>query len=369
MKIILIILLVACLSSFSACTHDHQKSFAIWDFNKTLQPYLIKVVSNGIVGYDTATRYIEKHATDNELKALSQSEHPVLRALAFREMLERPTFNHFDLMMNNLDDTAMVIVDEGEFGYQFMRVSDDILQNGRWKDTIMKNKTVDAVITKHNYLKSAYMVVSNIKTDNKYYPYIKDMATRKRNYDEDVGEMAFDEIENALYALAAFKKPQDIPVIKELLMRNYWRMSYSSFGLMQEFPNETYLDVFEKFYHYSFYRTICRDQHIDIAISFIHSIAIYKNERSEKILSSILNRKPFMPCGADTNYLKRELIFAIWNNPCEAYLKIRKQVENSVKHYEENDKKNQIELPPLEVDTTLFRKDTSKEKELIRWWQ
>ena len=61
MKFIFIILLVASLTSFSSCDNDNQNSFAIRDFNKTLQPYLIKVVSQGIVGNDTATRYIRQH--------------------------------------------------------------------------------------------------------------------------------------------------------------------------------------------------------------------------------------------------------------------------------------------------------------------
>ncbi len=73
-----------------------------------------------------------------------------------------------------------------------------------------------------------------------------------------------------------------------------------------------------------------------------------------------------MSCPIDTNYLKRELVFVIWNNPCEAYINIRKQVEMSVNKYEEDDKINQIEIPHLELDSTLFPKGSSKEP--VTWW-
>lgn len=346
------------LAAFISCHNRHRNTYAIRDFNSNLQPYLVKVVSNGIVGFDTFTRYIQFHTTDNELKQLSQSEHPVLRAIAFREMLERPTFNHFELIMNNLDDTAIVGTYAGERGIQYVKISDDILYHGRWIDTISKNKTIEEIIIKHNYLNSAYTKLLNIEPKELYYPYIREMAQRKKNYDEEIGEMDFDKIEYALYALAKFKKSEDIPIIKGSLLSNWWRMSQLSFRLMQEYPNETYLDVYEKFYPGSFYLKICRDQNINDAASFINSIATYKNERSALILNTILSRKPFMPCSTDTNTLKEELIYAIWNNRCNAYSKMIRQVESLVKNYE----KNKIELL---VEPVKLPQDTSAEP--IRW--
>src|SRR5215467_2999665 len=117
------ILEVYCMKSFivililvgaMGCKRTTKFSYAINDFRESLQPYLEQVVSNGIVEYDTATRFIQVHATDKELIQLSHSEHPVLRAIAFRTMLDRPSFDHFSLIMNNLDDTAIVPITDGE---------------------------------------------------------------------------------------------------------------------------------------------------------------------------------------------------------------------------------------------------------------
>jgi len=83
---------------------------------------------------------LSKMATDNELKDLSQSEHPVLRSSAFREMFHRKSFNHFDVLMSHLDDTAIVDTDAGEFGIWTRTVSDDILAEASWETHEAKNK-------------------------------------------------------------------------------------------------------------------------------------------------------------------------------------------------------------------------------------
>src|SRR5687767_1037781 len=114
----------------TGCNRSNRNTYAIRDFRPSLQPSLIEVVSKGIVGFDTATRFIQSHASDKELRQLARSEHPVLRAVAFRTMLDRPSFNHFDVIMNNLDDTATVATDAGEWGIRYSTISDDILYHG-----------------------------------------------------------------------------------------------------------------------------------------------------------------------------------------------------------------------------------------------
>ncbi len=360
------------LLALAGCNHDVRTTYAIRDFSKTLQPYLVSVVSEGVVGHDTATRFIIKHITDEDLKRLSQSEHPVLRTLAFREMQDRPTFDHYNLIMTHLDDTAIVSIDDGEWGIRYRRVSDEVLQHGRWKDTFALKRTIDEVVLKHNYLGSAYGKLTGLERMEVYYPSIKEMSQSERSF----CDYLYDN-EQAFYALAAYRKKEDIPAIKQFLSSNVSRLSEISFGLMEDYPNETYLDVYEKYYPRSFYRKICRDQKTDDAISFIKSVAMYKNDRSEKILSLILNRKPFMPCTTDTNYLRTELMYTIWNNPCIAYSKIRSQVEGPIKKYEEDTRRaaakrnrrykdDKIDSFIPEIDSSYLPKNALKEP--IWWW-
>lgn len=141
-----------------SCKSEHSYNYAIKDFRKGLQPQLEKIVSSDAVGK------LNQLASDKELMQLSLCEHPVLRASAFSEMLSRKSFNHFEILMNHLDDTAMVVTDRKRFDYSRMTVSDYILREATWKSQEEKNKTIDEVITKHNYLRSAYTILPKIET-------------------------------------------------------------------------------------------------------------------------------------------------------------------------------------------------------------
>jgi hypothetical protein len=307
-------------------------------------------VSGGIVGHDSAEIYIENLATDKELLKLSQSEIPILRAVALRTMLDRPTFNHFDLIMNHLDDTAIVPVNAGEWGMWYRTVSDYLVEHGKWKDTSYKAQTIDAIITKHNYLRSAYLGLSKIKLQHKHYKYIKEMIERERPYYE---------IDEALYALASFKKAEDIQLIKKKLLSNNWRMSIRLFDLMKDFPDELYMEVLKKYYSRNFYRLLCKDQDFPIAASFFNTVASYKSVSSQQLLSTMLHRKPFMPCPVDTYFLKQELVYSIWNNDCPVYASLRKQIAAQQRIYEAG----YLKLSP---DTMLLKKDTVPEP--VYWW-
>lgn len=312
---IIILLFVSCK------TQKGKYPYAIRDFRDSLQPLLVNIVSKNIVSYYDNT--LREMLTDKELIQLSQSEQPVLRGWAFREILNRESFNHIDIIMNHLDDTAIAGFDYGEFGTKYSTISDEILHYFEWEDIKIKNKVIDEVLTKHNYLKSAYTILFKIAPQERYYTIIKNMATRKRNYDYENGiEKGFEDIEVALYGLAKFKKKEDIKIIKQLLLSNSWKMSASSFGLMQEFPDSSYMEVYENFYPSDYYDTYFGSD--QTRISFISSIAVYKNNRSAKILEDILNKPPNTCC-----LIKQELVDAIWSNPCDAYSKLRKQIEKS----------------------------------------
>lgn len=337
---------------FWSCKTDNKYSYAIKDFRRSLQPHLTEIVSKGIVKYYDSS--LQSILTDKDLIQLGQSEHPVLRASAFREMLQRNSFNHFDILMNHLDDTAIVATDAGEWGIWYRTVSDDIIKEAKWKDTVDKNKTIDKVITEHNYLRSAYTALSKIQPQERYYAYIKDMATRKRKSIGDYNSSWIGDVEFALYGLAKFRKQEDIKVIKDLLISNAWSMSEVSFNLMKEFPDTSYLEVFETYFERNFYRNICIDGRVDNAVHFVQTIATYKNNRSARILETILNKKPLVNCSADTNWLRDELIYAIWDNPCEAYLKLRRQIEGKVK----DDEKKRMPLPlvdPIDLPAEEIR--------------
>ena len=202
-KLILLVLILT--ANFVSCKTDVRFKYAIRDFKISLQTSLTHIVSKGIVDNDTSVNFLRTHATNQELLNLCQSEHPLLRAVAFRLLLERPDIDHFHLLMNHLDDTSTIAKDAGEWGIKYSTVSDDIIGHSNWKDVQEKNKTIYKVIFEHSYLKSAYNILYKLEPEDKYYKYIKKMAQEDRD---------FNDIEYALFGLAKYKKPEDIEIIK-----------------------------------------------------------------------------------------------------------------------------------------------------------
>ena len=334
---------------FGSC-QNNTPPYAIRDFSKKLQPFLIKAVSHGIVDGDSAITYM---ATDKELDHLSKSDQPILRALALYEMLQRSSYNHFEVIMNHLDDTALVQVYQGEFGIEPMAVSDYLVEEGKWKTAADRLKTVEKLVTEHNYLRAAYYGLSRLKPQEKFYPYIKRMIEKDR---------PFVETEYGLYALAEFKKPSDIPFIKNILLNNLVYLHERSFDLMKKFPDTAYMDVYEAYYPRKFQKAICIFNNQEAAPSFIKSVAAYKNERSAAILADLLEKKPLVYCNTNTEELEANIKYAIWDNPCPAYSKLRKQVESYILDV----KKHSTILPDI-YDSSYF--SNKPDPEPFSWYQ
>lgn len=348
-----------------SCQNRSGYTYAIRDFRKTLQPFLFKIVSIGIVRYYDSTQI--GSIKDDELIRLGKSENPVLRATAYREMLHRSSFNHFDLLMNHLDDTATVATDAGEFGIWYRTVSDDILQQARWKTDREKAKTIEKVLTQHNYLRSAYTILPRLKAEEKYYSNIKEMITRAESISDKFRFIGFSEIEDAMYGLAKFKKSEDIEIIKEQLLRNVWRLSEMSFDLMKKFPDTAYFDVLQKYHRRQFYKFSGNRPGgfsgfvADKAApeDFIQALVMQQSYKSTKLLDTMLIRLPKETCMPDKDYILNELIMEIWNHPCSAYAKLREKI----KPIAEENLKKQSTLGSLYFD--IPAKDTTKEN--IYW--
>jgi hypothetical protein len=359
---LLLFLLIAII--FYSCKTDNKYNYAIKDFGNALKPHLTKIVSKGVVMYyDSALRNI---ASEKDLNQLSLSEHPVLRASAFRERLHRTPLNNFDILMSHLDDTAIVATDGGEFGIFSRKVSDDILQEANWNTNEEKNKTIDKVITQNNYLRSAYLIIKEIEPQEKYYKYIKDMATRPRRLSYDGYEMGFGDIEFALYGLAKFKKREDVKIIKSRLMDEVWQLSHISFELMTNFPDTSYFDILQTYHRRQFYKFSGnrRDGFSGYVADradpedFIKALVIQQNEKSAKLLDTILNKLPLKTFMPDKESIIDNIIMEIWEHPCPAYAKLRDKINFKAKEM----LKRRIYLPMEESNLQI---DTTKPR--IRW--
>jgi len=311
-------------SFLSSCNHDSKYPYAIRDFRNSIQPSLNEMVSSGLVkGYGTAVNFSDSNISEKELKNLTLSEHPILRAEALGIMADRKGNNYSEVFMSHLDDTAMVTTDEGEFGFGYKTVSDYMLENSKWKSEEERNQAVENVVLKHNYLVSAYKVLLELEPQEKYYNIIKRMAQRDRPYTQ---------IEYAILSLARYKKKEDVELIKNILLKNTARLDNRSFWLLKEFPERAYMKVFSRYAKYNY----LQDYNDDYSSSeqFIEVLASYKNDSSALILKNLKDKLPNLNLGADKNSIKRKLYYAIWNNQCAAYSKLINEIKPSIMEYE-----------------------------------
>ncbi|MFT3677778.1 MAG: hypothetical protein QM781_17935 [Chitinophagaceae bacterium] len=331
LKYLLLIAIIACVSS---CKNKQNNFYAIKDFRKPVQPFLHVVASKGMVTYYDSSQI--SIITDAELVRLGKSENPILRATAYSQMLKRKSFNKLDVILNHLDDTSMVAIDEGEFGMAFRRVSDFILLEANWERFDAKDRVVDRLITKHNYLSTAYTMLPQLNPQERYYSYIKDMAIRPRHTDPYQGyELGFGDIEYALYGLAKFRKGQDVPVIRHTLLKHVGDLSDVSFRLMKEFPDTAYLDVLQIYHTRFFYRFSGVRPHGFTGVAadraapedFINALVAQKSEQSAIMLDTMLHRLAGFTCMPDRDNIMRAVVAAIRENPCSAYVRLRKKSE------------------------------------------
>ncbi|HEY8972260.1 MAG TPA: hypothetical protein VIM64_24315 [Puia sp.] len=295
-----------------SCVRQEIRSPAIRDFRPSLQTGLIAAVAEAHVGYEGAY-FIRQNATDCELIQLSYCEHPILRAYALAEMTHRPSFDHMKVMLEHLDDTAKIFVDHGEWGLEIRTVSDNMIENGRWKTPADRQRLIDEILRHHHTLRSAFTCLWHVDTAEKYYGSLKEMVVQDRDYTER---------EQALYALAKCRRAEDIPLIKDILLSNTFMMSSRSFDLMKNFPDTAYIEVLKKYFR-RMNRLICDHQSVDPAVAFIRTLGAYKNDSCALLLEKLFLRTPLAHCNVDTFSLRGALVKAIYDNPCPAYAGLR----------------------------------------------
>ena len=360
-SLVISLLILSCCS----CNNNNKYPYAIKDFRGGIQPNLFKMVGKGYVM--GGNNPLLQKVRDRELLQLSICDQPILRATALREILKRNSFNHFDILMAHLDDTALVAVDMGEFGIDFRTVSDDLLQEARWKTQAAKNKTIDEVIMKHNYLRAAYLALLHLEPQEKYYSFIKDMATRPRRLDPEEGyELGFDDIEYALYGLAKFRKKEDVPIIKATLMKHYYRLGRISFRLIKEYPDTAYFDILQTYHRRRFYRFsgdnkdgfTGNDDNRARSKDFIEAVISQETTKSADILDTVMQRLPSIKCVPNMDYLQDEIILSIWADTSSIYSNIKNKIRSRAEYLISRE----IEFPVDRINEPI-----DSTKETIYW--
>lgn len=293
-----------------SCKEDTNYPYAIKDFRKTLQPALAGLVNSGVVNYGDDYDFLKRNATQEELRKLTNCEHPILRAEALFIITLKDTIDNFALVMGHLDDTARVLVDVGEFGYQTYMVTDYLLQNSIWKTQAEHDITLDTVIMQHNYLSSAYNRLRRIPKTEKYYPFIRQMALRQTSSDN---------LQAAAIQLGEYGRPEDIPVIKNIFEDNILDLNEESFFFISHHTDTAYFNILKTYSRRPLSWSIKKLSNPDYEYAFLQALASFKNKESAAILKRMLDYPPFLWTNKFSASFKGMLVNVVWDNKCDAY--------------------------------------------------
>lgn len=320
--------LLAVILFFCSCHSKHagKYPYAISDFSPAIQPHLITALNaGGTLGSQESpwsSDYIEDSLSDKDIIKLGQCEHPILRALALEQMVRRKGFDHFKVIMEHLDDTALIPDNDGKF-IEYETVSDRVFRSVKWGDNELwwKSKerkiVIDSIVTSHNYLITAYKGLKYFKARDRHYTSIKAMAERHLPY------RSANEQEYSLYALASFQKKEDIPFIRNRLANIQSGTGGLLFLLMKDFPDTSYMRLMEQYYKIDFSNDNYWSDFTRKTEDFIYAVASYKSQRSARLLEKIANNLSRIKCYTDTNEIKSTIRDLIWDYPCPYYRKLQ----------------------------------------------
>ena len=340
--------------------------YSLSDFDPKLRTHLEKIIENGgLCSYDYSYEenipeyyhYLTKKASAKDLYRLINCEHPILRAYAFNCLVEREDTSINQILLDHLDDTAIITRCMGEFGEDYIYVSDYFISQSERNTKILKGDLANRVITKHSYLSYASFFVADMETpEEKYYQIIKHMA-------KNPGGIRTTERETiAIRALSKYNKVEDIPFIAKKLAINWTLSEYktdSCFSIIAHNPDTAYFKIIERFYKIisipqnreeiqdnftsSYYKLNEKYS------SFLAALISYKNKKSSAIVDTIIQRDlyPFnYSKGKDYRY---EIYTLLKKNECPEYKSLIKLLQSEAIAYEKKQASWQLQLPPMEV--------------------
>jgi hypothetical protein len=311
----------------SCHTYQTKYPYSLDDFRPEYRKHLENTIKSGIAvaSYSYSGKEASKLAEEfykncsiTDLKKILQCEHPLLRAHAFRILIDKDSNNIEHLLLTSLDDTAIISVDHGEFGITIQYCADYYLEttkgyNIKGYNKIKRQNILDILVEKHQNLETTFLELGTASSlPEKYYSIVKKMAIKifdSQAMDNGDPYITYEDekASDILFALSKYKNKNDIDFIKNHLQFNH---SYV-WQIIQRNPDTAYFsfvkDIFlslEKaresgpVYLQLAFRG--RQKIADQFENILLTLSKFKTEESAAVFSKIITQKLY-PIG---NYRK-----------------------------------------------------------------
>jgi hypothetical protein len=356
----------------SGCNNSKTKyPYSINDFRPELRKDLEKIVEYGIAyPYETSEEdeKFNKKCSVDDLRKLMQCEHPLIRARAFIQLVKKDSANIEAILLASLNDTAIIAVDDGEWGTPMMYCADFYLDQTHGKTKIKWKKIFDTLVTKYPNLHTTFNELTITDTlPEKYYDAVKSMAVNHGGaFYMSHGNKTKTDI---LFALSKYKRKDDINFIKDHLRYSdlyFWL-------LLQNNPDTAYFSILKKYLEplqrakkrggeylqTAFWGIQSKGENFE---DFLITLAKFKNKESAEMFSVILKERIF-PVSAVRRLLDNEFECILYDALKTAYCDEYESLIKSLKPFADMHRKkynypiDQSSLSVFNGDLTTFPRE------------
>lgn len=173
--------------------------------------------------------FLRDSADVQDLIRLTRADHPYFRTYALAALASRKAVNVYPIVVNNLGDTTKVNHMSGDYGYMLYPADLMLWHTLADFSTAQKDTLEDLILKKHTHLKTLEDILLYIKPTPDRYPYVRAIAHKG----------AFGNA--ALVALARYKKPEDIVLIRTGFNDKSYYAGYKPFFMaIESFPHNAF---------------------------------------------------------------------------------------------------------------------------------
>lgn len=308
------------------------------DFREELRPYLQRLSKEKAIPVaDTVARsMLKEKATKEELIKLINFEKPLLRVVAYREIVNRGEPEYFDLLLAHLNDKDKVTWRYYEDAGGSFTVSDLMIRKAQEKNglaPIQKKFLIEKVLLEHSYLEVSDWMIRDIEPNEKYYKLIKDRSQFKN---EECGVQS-----GAAFALSKFKKKKDIELLYDLFSRNINDNSPCvklTFKSIESFPDQKFFPLLKLYFEKYIKKHLSSKYNIEEEILFfVRAIAAYKNKEALEVLEYIEENNTYINKGYWPPANKEYVLKAIHFHYDTIYDELLQKIKNGLSKCDQKD--------------------------------
>ncbi len=218
--------------------------------------------------------FLRDSARLEDLMELVKSDHAYIRVYSFAALVHRKAGNLYQMVVNNLGDTTKIEQFTSDYGYTVYPADLMLWYTAADFSTAQKDALKEMMLTKHSHLTSLEEILLFLKPTPERYPYVRQIAIKG----------AFGDA--ALIALARYKKPEDIELIRTGFKETGYYSGHKIFFIaIESFPDDAFKNDL-----ISSKREIMMNYDMSGYKYYFKALAAYRDQDCVKVFEELVNQ-------------------------------------------------------------------------------